>query len=81
VEVIFDRFGDLNRLFRIAICVFIGGVLLTPIDIYFGFAFFTAKAAPWWLDAIEGLNASAFFLGGLAVLVLGLAKLMAKSED
>ena len=78
VDAVFDRFTDVDRLFRIAVCVFIAGVLLTPVSFYFGFKFFTARAAPWWLDAIDGLNASALVLGGFAVLVLGLTKLMGR---
>jgi hypothetical protein len=49
----------------------------TPVVVYFNFAYFTAKAAPWWLESITGLNIAAFLLGDLAILVLGLAKLMA----
>ena len=80
-QALFDRFGDLDRLFRIALWVFVSSVLLTPVVIYFNFAYFTAKAAPWWLEVVTALNISAFLLGGLAILVLGLAKLMASRRD
>ena len=75
-----DRFLDIDRLIRGSIMIFVASVLMTPVVIYFSFRYFTASAAPWWLDVITGLNISAFLLSGGALLILGLAKLMAKRE-
>lgn len=81
VDLLIDRVVDLDRFFRIAIGVFATSILLMPVVIYFCFAYFTATVGPWWLDVITGLNISAFLLSGLALLVFGLAKLMARRED
>jgi hypothetical protein len=76
-----DRFIDARRLLHIAAIIFVISILLTPIIIYFNFAYFTAAVGPWWLDVVTGLNILAFLLSGLAILLLGLARLMADHKD
>ncbi len=76
-----ERYLEASRLFRIALTVFITSVLLTPVVIWCNFAYFTAKAAPWWLDVITGLNIFAFLLGGFILGALGIAKIMANRQD
>jgi hypothetical protein len=76
-----DRFTDAGSLLLIAVVIFAISILSTPIIIYFDFAYFTATIGPWWLDALTNLNILAFLLSGLAILLLGLAKLMADRKD
>ena len=80
LDKVVGRLGDINRLFRLSITVFVTSILLTPVVIYFCFRYFTATVSPWWLDVIASLNFFAFLLSGLATLVLGLAKAFDKRE-
>jgi hypothetical protein len=52
----------------------------TPAVFYFGFAYFTAKMAPWWLDVLEVVWVLTLILGCSALVLLGAAKIIGSRE-
>jgi len=76
-----DSLMDFRRLVFAALITLVIFVVTTPAVFYFGFAYFTAKTAPWWVDALMGVWALSLFLGCSAFLILGLAKFIGNRED
>ena len=76
-----DRLLEAKQLLNIGLAIFFAGIRLTPFVFYFGFAYFTAKTAPWWLDTITDVWVLSIFFGGLILLLLGLAKFIGSRED
>jgi hypothetical protein len=80
-DAVLERFTNEARLLTVIFTVFFGSVLLAPVVIYFDFAYFTAKVAPWWLDFITNLDVLCFLLSGSALVIFGLAKIIGSRRN